>query len=105
MNRLAIAGLVFLPAAIPLVQRGISDYSAYLGGKAQYERNALACANTVCTGFVDYGEIGQHLDSSMRYLLSGLVTGSVGTVFVGLNWRELVDEAAYDEFSACGKKT
>ncbi|HEX6562321.1 MAG TPA: hypothetical protein VF016_09880 [Nitrososphaera sp.] len=42
VNRLATAGLVFLPAAIPLVQRDISDYS----------------------------------------------------VFVGLNWRELVDEAA-----------
>ncbi|AIC17270.1 hypothetical protein [Nitrososphaera viennensis] len=88
---LAFAGLALLLAAIPPAQSGVSNYAIYLEGKAQHEQEALACANTVCTGFgVDYFAIGQHLDLPMQHLFSGLMVGSVGAVFLGLNWRELL---------------
>ncbi len=89
MNKLAFVGFVLMLAAIPLVQFSLDNYDQYLEQRAEAERQVLECANTICFG----GPVlfpQSYFETSMQYLLAGMVSGSIGAIFVGLNWRELV---------------
>ena len=88
MNKLAFVGFLLMLAAIPLAQYSLDNYRQYLEQKTEADQLALACANTVCFGGpVLFPQL--YFDASMQYLLARLTVGSIGAVFVGLNWREL----------------
>jgi len=93
MNKLAFVGLALMLAVIPLVQFSLDNYRQYLEQQMEAERQAFECANTICFGGrVLFPQL--YFETSMQYLLAGLVVGSIGAVLVGLNWRELIADSS-----------
>lgn len=87
MDKLAFVGFVLILAVIPLMQYSLDNYNQYLEQQREEDQRAIACANTICFGLVLSPQL--YFDLSMRYLLGAVTAGSVGAVFVGLDWREL----------------
>jgi len=93
MKALGIVGFLLLLAFIPLAQVCISNFNQYADGQRQVDQKAIDCANTACFGQgLTAGEVKGHFDTSMRCLMMALLVGPVGAVFMGLNWKEMIDK-------------
>lgn len=77
-------------SVVLLAHLSMKDYQQHLAYQAEADEEAIECANLTCFGMgLSAVDAKLYYQQSMYELLVGMMVGSVGLVFLGLNIRDL----------------